>query len=97
MTYKEPFPEWEGKKHEDIMKDIADDVLDYITWYVENGEHLPVEFLDSPERWRETLREIEVAFSILVVGPSMESTKDSRRVVDQGIKLFNKHIKDMWI
>lgn len=97
MTYQEPFSEWEGKKPKEIMTDIADDVLDYITWYVENGDHLPKEFKGDPAGWLAVLRKIELAFSILVVGPSMESTKNREEAINEGLRLFYQHIAHLWI
>lgn len=96
MADHEPLP-WEGKTHRDILLDVADDVLDYVTWYAENGTHLPKEFEDDPVKWIEILRQIEVACSILVVGPSMEPTRDRDLDVVRGIALFNKYIAHMWI
>jgi hypothetical protein len=96
MSKEDEFP-WQGKTHEDILTSVADDVLDYIMWYSENGSHVPEEFKDDPGEWVEILRQIEVACSILVVGPSMEVTHDRELEIARGIKLFNKYISHLWI
>lgn len=95
MVYHEQLP-WEGKTPEEVLKDIADDVLDYTNWYTENGDHLPKDFKNDYNGWVTVLKDIEFAFELIVRGQDVSENKTQAAMKRKGIELFYQYMSHLW-
>jgi len=79
---------YSGPDELEVLAKIANDVIDYVDWYCEDGLYLPTEYSKDPAGWSQILRDIQAAFALLISVGSAGYTEAERTLLYTGIEKY---------
>lgn len=85
-----PHLPYTGPHSHEVLSHIAQDIIDYVDWYCENGYFLPDEYAKDPAAWAQILRDIQAAMRLLRVKPNPDSLEEEELLYD-GVEKYYKY------
>lgn len=79
---------YNGPTELDVLKLVAQQIIDYVNWYAENGYFLPPGFERDPAGWTQILRDIEAAMKVILVLPETMPDDEYKLLYDRLEKYY---------